>query len=123
MEIKYIDLQKVIIFLQDLNFKGISSIHRTQVTNKMGKKLEEVSKGEKTIRKDFKDDIDKLDSELEAYFKETYSLKGDELFKPLNTIKEKIKSLVAEDSEEEFSGESAYVLNILYEQFNLEEGE
>lgn len=123
MEIKNIDLQRVIKFLEDLSFKGIGSIHRTKITNKLSEKLQEVAKGEEVIREDYKDDKDTLIKELESYFNETNTLEGDDIYKPLETIKKKVEDLVSEDSEKEFSGEEAYVLELLYDKLNIEENE
>lgn len=120
MEIKHIDLQKVIIFLQDLKMKGIKSIHRTKITNYLSEKLDEVAKGEETIREDYKDNKEVRIKELDSYFNETTVVSGDEFYKSLSVLKDKIREMISDDSEEEFSGEEAYILNILYEQLDLE---
>ena len=76
-------------------------------------------KVKKTIREDFKDDKDQLEKELKAYFDETVVVEGGNFLKPLKVIEAKIKELTAEDSEQEFSGNDAYALSVLYEAFNL----
>ena len=121
--IRNIDIQRVVVFLEQMEFKGLKSINRSKVTNYLGKKLNDVAEGEKTIREDFKDDKDKLEKELKAYFDETVVVEGSNMLKPLNVIKAKIKELTSEECEQEFSGNDAYALSILYDAFNLDKGE
>lgn len=59
IEIRNIDLERVIVFLEKENFKGLKSVMRSKLTNFLGKELEIVATGEKTIREDYKDDKDK----------------------------------------------------------------
>lgn len=120
IEIRNIDLAKTISFLEQLNFKGIASINRSKITNHLSKKLQEVIEGEKVIREDGKDKPNQwLDNELRNYFKEKVVVEGNEFLKPLKVVKSKIKELTSEDSEEEFNGEDAYVLSLLYDEFHL----
>jgi hypothetical protein len=119
IEIRNIDVVKVISFLENENFKGIKSVMRSKVTNYLTKQLQEIVDGEKTIREDFKDDPKKLDVELKAYFNEKVVVSGDNFVKPLNVIKEKVKELTSEECEREFSGNDAYALSVLYEAFEL----
>ena len=114
LEIKNIDIAKVINFLENTNFNGLASVNRSKVTNYLSEKLREVVEGEKTIREDYKDDKDKLEKELRAYFDEAVIVEGANFLKPLNVVKSKIKELTAEDSEHEFSGDKAYALSVLY---------
>lgn len=119
IEIKNIDLQKVIIFLEEENFKGLKSVMRSKVTNYLTEQLQEVVKGEKTIREDFKDDEDKLREELKIYFDQTVVVEGSNMLKPLNVVKKKIEELTNEECEQEFSGDNAYALSVLYDAFEL----
>src|SRR5690625_2633440 len=119
IEIKNIDIAKVINFLEQTNFKGIASINRSKVTNFLSLQLREVVEGERTIREDFKNDNDKIEIELGAYYDETVTDEGANFLKPLKVIEAKIKELTADDSEQEFSGDNAYALSVLYEAFNL----
>lgn len=123
LTVKNIEIQRIVAFLENIKFKGIGSIHRTKLTNHLGKKLNEISEGEKIIREDFKDDKEKLVKELTTYFEDTVTVGGDEFHKPLTTIKNKIKELTSEDSDVEFEGNEAYVLHLLYEAFDLEKEE
>ncbi|MEI3596916.1 MULTISPECIES: hypothetical protein [unclassified Oceanobacillus] len=123
IEIRNIDLSKVISFLERENFKGLKSVMRSKLTNYLGKELDTVIEGEKTIREDFKDDPKKLEKELKAYFEDSVVVEGGNMLKPLNVVKSKIEELVSEECEQEFSGNDAYALSVLYDAFNLEKGE
>ena len=124
IEIRNIDLEKVIIFLENENFKGLKSVNRSKLTNYLSEQLETVVAGERTIREDGKDKPKQwLEKELKAYFDETVTVEGSNMLKPLNVVKAKIKELASEECEQEFSGDDAYALSVLYDAFNLEKGE
>ncbi|MDO6448080.1 hypothetical protein [Oceanobacillus profundus] len=120
LEIRNIDLSKVISFLEKENFKGLKSVNRSKLTNYLREQLEVVVEGEKTIRKDGEDKpIQWLEQELKSYFDETVTVEGSNMLKPLNVVKAKIKELSNEECEQEFSGDDAYALSVLYDAFNL----
>ena len=119
LEIKNIDLGKVISFLEKTNFKGLQSVNRSKVTNYLTEQLREVVEGEKTIRKDYKNDKEQLEKELRKYFEQTVTVEGANYQAGLVAIKNKIKELTSEECEQEFSGDDAYALSVLYEAFNL----
>lgn len=119
LEIKNIDLGKVISFLERTNFKGLQSVNRSKVTNYLIEQLQEVVEGEKTIREDFKNDQEQLEKELRKYFEQTVTVEGANYLAGLTAIKNKIKELTSEECEQEFSGDDAYALSVLYEAFEL----
>lgn len=119
LEIKNIDLGKVISFLERTNFKGLQSVNRSKVTNYLIEQLQEVVEGEKTIREDFKNDQERLEKELRKYFEQTVTVEGANYLAGLTAIKNKIKELTSEECEQEFSGDDAYALSVLYEAFEL----
>jgi len=119
LEIKNIDIGKVITFLEKTNFKGLQSVNRSKVTSYLTQQLQEVVDGEKTIREDFKDDREKLEQELRAYFEQKVTVEGTNFLPGLTAIKNKIKELTNEESEHEFNQDDAYALFVLYEAFNL----
>lgn len=124
IEIRNIDLSKVIAFLENENFKGHKSVMRSKLTNYLSEQLEDVIDDEKTIREDGKDKPQQwLDKELRTYFDETVTVEGGNMLKPLNVVKAKIKELSSEECEQEFSGNDAYALSVLYDAFNINEGE
>lgn len=123
IEIKNIDLERVIVFLEKENFIGLQSVMRSKLTNYLGKQLDEVAKGERTIRDDFKEDKEKLSSELREYLYQTVTIEGSNMLKPLNVVKKKIKELTSEECEREFSGQDAYALSVLYDAFELDKEE
>lgn len=119
LEIKNIDLGKVISFLERTSFKGLQSVNRSKVTNYLTEQLREVVEGERTIREDFKNDDEKLEKELRKYFDQKVTVEGANYQAGLVAIKNKIKELTSEECEQEFSGDDAYALSVLYEAFNL----
>lgn len=119
IEIKNIDLSRVIAFLEKEEFKGMQSIMRSKLTNFLTEQLQEVAKGEETIHEDFKDDKENLESELKTYFDEVVVVEGGNMLKPLNVIKKKIEELTNEECEREFSGQDAYALSVLYDAFSI----
>ena len=119
LEIKPMDVAKVIEFLKELNIKGLAGIHRSKVANFLTKKLEELIEGEKTIQKDFADDKEKLAEEMKLFLDEDIVISGDEFAKPLHSLKAQIKKIVLEE-ELEFNGEKADTLLFLYEAFELD---
>ena len=119
LEIKNIDLGKVITFLEKTNFKGLQSVNRSKVTNYLTEQLREVVEGETTIREDYKDDHEKLEKELRAYFGQKVTVEGTNFLPGLTAIKNKIKELTSEECEQEFSNNDAHALFVLYEAFGL----
>lgn len=119
LEIKNIDLGKVISFLERTSFKGLQSVNRSKVTNYLTEQLREVVEGEKTIRQDYKNDQEQLEKELRKYFEQTVTVEGANYQAGLVAIKNKIKELTSEECEQEFSGDDAYALSVLYEAFEL----
>src|SRR5690625_4789171 len=119
LEIKNIDLGKVISFLERTNFKGLQSVNRSKVTNYLTEQLREVAEGEKTIREDFKNDQEQLEKELRKYFEQTVTVEGANFRAGLTAIKNKIKELTNEECEQEFNQDDAYALFVLYEAFGL----
>lgn len=120
LEIKNIDLAKVISLLEKTSFKGLQSVNRSKVTNYMTEQLREVIDGEKTIREDGKDKPKQwLEKELRDYFEQTVTVEGTNFLPGLKAIKNKIKELTDEESTQEFSNEDAYALFVLYEAFGL----
>jgi len=120
LEIKNIDLGKVISFLTKTNFKGLQSVNRTKVTNYLMDQLQEVIEGEKTILEDGKDKPKEwLSQELKQYHEQTVTVEGSNFRAGLTAIKNKIKELTNEESEREFNQDDAHALFVLYEAFDL----
>lgn len=119
IEIKNIDLERVILFLEGEKFKGMQSVMRSKLTKYLSDEFKEVVAGEKTILEDFKEDKEKLNKELDTYAKEVVVVEGGNMLKPLNVIKKKIEELTREECEREFGGQDAYALSVLYDAFNI----
>lgn len=121
LSVRHIDLQQVIEFLEDISFKGIKSIEKTKIVVALTEKMQEVYEGEKSIREDYKNDMDVLESELKEYFETRATIEGGEYIKGLEIIKKQVEEYLNEDSEVEFKGSKARVLYLLYVEFNLGE--
>lgn len=120
LEIKNIDLSRVINFLTKTNFKGLQSVNRSKVTNYLTEQLQEVAEGERAIRDDGKDKPRIwLDKELQDYFNQTVTVEGANYQAGLNAIKNKITELTSDESEHEFNQDDAHALFVLYEAFGL----
>jgi|GEM_PF-3560663 len=120
LKIKNIELERVIVFLENLDFRGPKSVNRSKITNFLSQQLEEVAAGEKTIQEDYREDRAQLEKALKDYYKETVTVEGDNYQKGLGIIKSKIKELTSEECEQEFKGKDAYALSVLYEAFDLD---
>lgn len=120
LKIKNIELERVIVFLENLDFRGPKSVNRSKITNFLSQQLEEVAAGEKIIQEDYKEDRKQLEKALKDYYRETVTVEGDNYQKGLGIIKSKIKELTSEECEQEFSGNDAYALAVLYEAFDLD---
>ena len=123
IEIENIDIAKVINFLDGLSLKGLKSIHRTNLSRELQEKLKVVAENEKQLIEELEDDEKKLKAELDKFHKEKVVIDGGDSQTMLQSVKSVIKSLVAEDSEHEFSGNDAYALACLYDEFELNKGE
>ncbi|MBN6206308.1 hypothetical protein JYK21_07575 [Ralstonia pickettii] len=122
IEIRNIDLSKVIRFLEQENFRGLKSVQRSKVTNYLTEQLREVVKGETVIRDDGKDKPEQwLEQELKNFFDQTVVVEGGNMLKPLNVVKAKIKELTSDECEQEFQGDDAYALSVLYDAFGLDD--
>lgn len=119
IQIKNIDIGRVVEFLEKESFKGIESVMRSRLTTFLGGEFREVVQGEEIIREDFKDDKKLRIEELDLYFDQFVTVEGDNMVKPLNVIKSRVKELTDEESDREFEGSDAYALSILYEAFEL----
>lgn len=124
MKIKNKDLVHVINFLDGLIIKGLKSIHRTQISNKLKAKLEVYSRAQKQLQDEFKKDTGtKKEQWHQEEFKkllEQYNTIDDTDSKvEISSLKSVIKPLVADDSEHEFSDGDAIGLAAVYVALNL----
>lgn len=119
LAIKVKHVVNVINFLDGLGVRGLKSIHRTNLSMKLQEKLKVISKNEKQMRDELKDDKELLREELSKFIEEEVVVDGGDSQTMLQTVKSIIKEVTAEDSSVEFKNEDAYAVAVLYEAFDL----
>lgn len=127
MKIKNKDLVHVINFLDGLSVKGLKSIHRTNISDKLKSKLDSFSKAQKQLQEEFQKDTGTKKGEWhqEEYKKllDQFNTIDDTDSKvEINSLKSVIKPLVAEDSEHEFKDGNAIGVAALYVALDLANG-
>lgn len=119
MKIKNKDLVNVINFLDGLSVKGLKSIHRTGISNKLKEKLDVFAKGQEQLREEFKDDAKGHQEEFRKLLEQYNTIDDTDSKVEIESLKSIIKPLVAEDSEYEFADGDAVGVAALYEALNL----
>lgn len=123
LEIRNIDIPKCLNFLKELNITGVNSINRTKVTRYLNEQLQELAENEAEIRESAKNDMKKMGEWLKEYYNQTLTVEGANFKEGLIVIKNQIEEMVAEDSEQKFSGDDADALAILYENLVMDKEE
>ncbi|MEK4924103.1 hypothetical protein MKX78_19535 [Cytobacillus sp. FSL R5-0569] len=124
MKIKNKDLVHVINFLDGLTVKGLKSIHRTSISEKLKSKLETFSKAQKQLQEEFQKDTGTKKGEWhqEEYKKlleQFNSIDDTDSKVEISSLKSVINPLVAEDSEHEFKDGDAIGVAALYTALEL----
>lgn len=123
LEIRNIDIPKCLNFLKELNITGVNSINRTKITRYLNEQLQELAENEAEIRGSAKNDMKKMGEWLKEYYNQTLTVEGANFKEGLIVIKNQIEEMVAEDSEQKFSGDDADALAILYENLVMDKEE
>lgn len=123
LEIRNIDIPKCLNFLKELNITGVNSINRTKITRYLNEQLQELAENEAEIRESAKNDMKKMGEWLKEYYNQTLTVEGANFKEGLIVIKNQIEEMVAEDSEQKFSGDDADALAILYENLVMDKEE
>ncbi|MEI3605914.1 hypothetical protein SPD48_09450 [Pseudogracilibacillus sp. SE30717A] len=123
LEIRNIDIPKCLNFLKELNITGVNSINRTKITRYLNEQLQELAENEREIRETAKNDMKKMNEWLKEYYNQTLTVEGANFKEGLIVIKNQIEEMVAEDSEQKFSGDDADALAILYENLVMDKEE
>lgn len=118
MKIKNKDLVHVINFLEGLNIKGIKSIHRTNIANKLKEKLEVFAEGQKQLQDEFKSDPRGFQDEIKKLVEQDNTIDDTDSKVEINSIKSVIKPLI-ENEETEFKDGDAIAVQVLYYALNL----
>lgn len=121
LELELLDVPKVVNFLDGLSMKGLKGINRTKLTMHLANVLQEESENEKALREEFKDDKERLQDEMEEFYKQKIIVDESKFLIPLKTVKAKIKEITSDDSDFEFSGNDSIAATILYEAFDLDD--
>lgn len=119
MKIKNKDLVHVINFLNGLSVKGLKSIHRTGISNKLQAKLETSSNAQKQLQKEYKNDGEGHQKEFKKLMEQYNTIDDTDSKVEIESLKSIIKPLVAEDSEHEFSDGDAIGLAAVYVSLNI----
>jgi len=121
LDLELLDVAKVVNFLDELSMKGLKGINRTKITRHLANTLQEESDNEKALRKEFKEDKERLEKELEEFYTQKVTVDESKFVVPLKMIKAKMKEITAEDSDFELKGNESLAATILYEAFALDE--
>lgn len=119
MKIKNKDLVHVINFLDGLSIKGLKSIHRTNISNKLKEKLDVFTKAQKQLQDEYKDDSKGHQKEFKKLLEQYNTIDDTDSKVEVTSVKSVIKPLVAEDSEHEFKDGDAIGVAALYVALNL----
>lgn len=114
MKIKNKDLIHVINFLDGLTVKGLKSIHRTNISNKLRGKLEIFTSAQQQLQKEYEKDEEGLQEEFKKLLEQFNTLDDTDSKVEIESLKTVIKPLVAEDSEHEFKDGDAIGLAAVY---------
>src|SRR5699024_11679336 len=85
MKIKNKDLANVINFLDGVKAKGLKSIHRTRITNKLKSKFEELGEAQKQLQDEFKNDKENYLDEMKKLLDEHVTIDEDRKSTRLNS--------------------------------------
>lgn len=119
MQIKNKDLVNVINFLDGLSVKGLKSIHRTGISNKLKERVDKFGKAQEQLKEEYKDDRKGHQVEFDKLMSQDNTIDDTDSKVEVESLKSIIKPLVAEDSEHEFSGGDAVGVAALYTALSL----
>lgn len=120
LELELLEVPKVVNFLDGLSMKGMKGINRTKLTRHLAGVLQEEADNEKELRKEFKDDKNRLQDELNEFYEQKVIVDESKFLVPIKTVRAKIKEITSDDSNFEFKGNDSIAATILYEAFNLD---
>lgn len=129
LEIENIQIVEAINVLNKLKLKGLKSIHRTRLANKLIEKLQQLQKEEKELKEEFSNkdeegnpiikdgkydikDFEEFRKAMEEFYKEKTVIDDSDLQVTLRSVKQSL-----EESEIEWDGKEAYAYAALYEAF------
>ena len=119
MRIKNKDLVHVINFLDGLSIKGLKSIHRSNISNKLKQKLENFSNAQRQLQNEFKNDSNGHQEEFKKLLEQNNTIDDTDSKVEIESLKSVLKPLVTEDSDHEFKDGDAIGVAVLYKSLNL----
>ncbi len=119
MKIKNKDLANVINFLDGVKAKGLKSIHRTRITNKLKSKFEELGEAQKQLQDEFKNDKENYLDEMKKLLDEHVTIDDTDSKVYIESLKSLIKD-VLDDEEQEFNDGDALGLEVVYTVLEME---
>lgn len=119
MKIKNKDLIHVINFLEGLSVKGLKSVHRTNIANKLKVKFDSFAHAQKQLQEEFKNDNEGFQDEFKKLLEQYNTIDDTDSKVEIASLKSVIKPLVADDSEYEFKDGDAIGVAALYVALNL----
>src|SRR5690625_2746756 len=119
MKIKNKDLIHVINFIDGLGIKGLKSIHRTNISNKLKEKVDSLQKAQQQLQEEYKTDKKGQQEELRKLIESHVTVDDTDSKVEMYSIKSAVKPLVAEDSEHEFKDGDAMGVAALYVALDL----
>jgi sortase (surface protein transpeptidase) len=119
MKVKNKDLVHVINFLDGLSVKGLKSIHRTSISNKLKAKLESFASAQKQLQKEYKEDPEGFQDEYKKLLEQYNTIDDTDSKIEIASLKSVLIPIVAEDSDHEFKDGDAIGVAALYESLKL----
>lgn len=119
MKIKNKDLANVINLLDGIPVKGLKSVHRTRISEKLKDKHEKLVKAQEQLREEYEGDRKGFKKEMEKLLEESNTIDDTDSKVEITSLKSVLKPLVADDSEYEFKGGDAIGIAVLYDTLNL----
>lgn len=113
----------VINFIDGLTAKGLKSIHRTNLSQKLKEMAEQFFNNQELLSVEYKVSGNEKDFKREVLelAEQERVIDSSEYEKEIEVIKELVKPLLSEGSEHEFSGGDALAVQILYYALGLNE--
>lgn len=120
MKIQNKDIIHVINFLGGLDVKGMKSIHRSRIVNKLMDKMELFTDAQTQLKEEYKEDVKGFQVEFKKLVQGYSTIDDTDSKVEVTAIKSIVKPLVADDSEFEFKDGDAIAIAVLYEALELD---
>lgn len=119
MKIKNKDLINVINFLDGVEARGLKSIHRTRITNKLKTKFEELGDAQKQLKDEYKGDKEGYLKEVKKLIEEHVTIDDTDSKVYIESLKSIVRD-VLDDEEQTFNDSDAMGLETIYTVLEME---